>query len=73
MDIRALTPIHPLPDGRAHLLGAVRTVTGATTRIEAGSGVAVVDCGIAQGSEAADWRLPDGVVDAGAIGPAEEK
>lgn len=62
-----VTPLHPIPDGRVHLLGAVHCVTGATTRVEAGRGVLVVDCGIAQGREAVDWQLPDGVVDAHAI------
>lgn len=45
------TEAHPLPDGELRLLGAVRQVTGAMTRIDAGSSRLLVDCGIAQGRE----------------------
>ncbi len=57
--ITALTAEHPLTDGSVTLLGAVRAVTGAMTRVRAGSRAILVDCGCAQGDEALSWRLPD--------------
>ena len=57
--IAALTPSHPTPDGAVDLLGAVRSVTGALTRVTMGGAAVLVDCGVAQGDEARGWRLPD--------------
>jgi metallo-beta-lactamase family protein len=45
------TEAHALPDGELRLLGAVRQVTGAMTRIEMGGKRILVDCGIAQGRD----------------------
>lgn len=50
-DIVPCTELHPLADGELRLLGAVRQVTGAMTRIEMGGRRLLVDCGIAQGRE----------------------
>lgn len=58
-DVRVTTAEHPLADGRVSLLGAVRTVTGAMTRVELDGVRLLVDAGVAQGAEARDWRLPD--------------
>lgn len=63
MDIVPCTAIHPLPDGRVHLLGAVDQVTGAMTRVETGGKRFLVDCGIAQGREARSWVFPDAARD----------
>jgi len=57
--ITACTAHHPLPDGAVDLLGAVRAVTGAMTRVNLGGGSVLVDCGVAQGEEARRWRMPD--------------
>jgi metallo-beta-lactamase family protein len=57
--IAALTPRHPTRDGAVELLGAVRAVTGAMTRITFGNAAVLVDCGVAQGEEARRWRMPD--------------
>lgn len=43
------TELHPLPDGELRLLGAVKQVTGAMTRVETGRKSLLVDCGLAQG------------------------
>lgn len=53
------TARHPLPGGEVALLGAVHTVTGAMTRVDLGGARVLVDAGIAQGSEARSWSLPD--------------
>ncbi|MCC6528200.1 MAG: MBL fold metallo-hydrolase, partial [Polyangiaceae bacterium] len=50
-EIVPTTELHPLPDGELRLLGAVRQVTGAMTRLELGGRRLLVDCGIAQGRE----------------------
>src|SRR5690606_28144230 len=65
--IEITTARHLLPDGRLELLGAVDTVTGAMTRVESGGAVLLVDCGIAQGREAAGWVFPEAARDAGAV------
>ena len=57
--IAALSPSHATPDGAVDLLGAVRSVTGAMTRVRIGGAAILVDCGVAQGEEAQRWRLPD--------------
>ncbi len=67
MDILPLTESHDLPDGRVDLLGAVACVTGAMTRVETGGAALLVDCGVAQGEEAARWRFPDAARDASAV------
>src|SRR5690606_22780977 len=51
------TARHLLPDGRVTLLGAIDTVTGAMTLVETGGKGLLVDCGIAQGQAARDWRF----------------
>ena len=53
--VLACTARHPLPGGAVHLLGALRTVTGAATLVELGSSRVLVDCGIAQGRAARSW------------------
>jgi metallo-beta-lactamase family protein len=45
------TENHPLANGNVRLLGAVRQVTGASTRVEMDRARIVVDCGLAQGRE----------------------
>lgn len=67
MDISILTRTYDLPGGRAELLGAFETVTGAMTRLELGGRRLLVDCGIAQGRAACDWRFPDEALDVEAI------
>ncbi len=67
MDIVPTTEVHPLPDGEVRLLGAVRAVTGAMTRIEMGGARLLVDCGVAQGHERIDWRFPDAARDVDAV------
>ncbi len=67
MDIVATTAAHPLPDGELRLLGAVASVTGAMTRLEAGGVRLLVDCGVAQGREARGWRFPDAARDVDAL------
>jgi metallo-beta-lactamase family protein len=51
----ATTETHALPDGEVRILGAVRQVTGAMTRVEMGGARILVDCGIAQGRERQDF------------------
>ncbi len=65
--ITTTSPRHPLPDGQLELLGAVDTVTGAMTRIESGGAALLVDCGIAQGREAARWVFPEAARDVDAV------
>lgn len=65
--IEITTARHLLPDGRLELLGAVDAVTGAMTRIESGGAALLVDCGIAQGREAARWVFPEAARDANAV------
>lgn len=67
MHIFPNTALHPLPDGYVQLLGAIDSVTGSCTRVETGGAVVIVDCGIAQGHLADEWKLPDGVVGADAL------
>lgn len=50
-EIFPCTEVHPLPDGEVRLLGAVRQVTGAMTRVDAGRRRILVDCGVAQGHD----------------------
>ncbi len=57
--IAAQTPRHATRDGAVELLGAVRSVTGAMTRVTLGGAAILVDCGIAQGEEASRWRMSD--------------
>src|SRR4051812_17446829 len=59
------TEHHPLPDGELRLLGAVRQVTGAMTRVEMGRQKLLVDCGIAQGRDHGEF--PDAARDADAL------
>lgn len=67
MELIAATDVHPLPDGEVRLLGAVRTVTGAMTRVDTGGTRVLVDCGVVQGREARDWVFPDEARDADAL------
>lgn len=67
MDLVPATEVHPLPDGEVRLLGAVRGVTGAMTRIETGGARLLVDCGIAQGRERDDRGFPDAARDVDAV------
>jgi metallo-beta-lactamase family protein len=66
-EIVATTELHPLPDGEVRLLGAVRAVTGAMTRVEISGKRLLVDCGIVQGREARDWVFPEAAHDADAL------
>ena len=66
-EIVATTARHKLPDGQVHLLGAVKTVTGAMTRVETAGKALLVDCGIAQGRDRHDWRFPDEARDIDAV------
>ncbi len=43
------TELHPVRDGEVRLLGAVRQVTGAMTRVDLSGRRLLVDCGLAQG------------------------
>ena len=65
--ITALTAHHPLSDGAVDLLGAVRAVTGAMTRVRMGQERLLVDCGSAQGDEALSWRLPEQAPDVDSV------
>lgn len=64
-EIVACTEAHPLPDGEVRLLGAVRQVTGAMTRVDLGGRRLLVDCGVAQGRET--MAFPDAARDADAL------
>ncbi|MBI2395379.1 MAG: MBL fold metallo-hydrolase [Deltaproteobacteria bacterium] len=66
-ELVATTETHPLPDGEVRLLGAVRCVTGAMTRVDTGDTRLLVDCGIVQGREARDWVFPEAAHDADAL------
>ena len=68
-EIVPCTEAHPLPDGEVRLLGAVRQVTGAMTRLEAGGRRLLVDCGIAQGRDAGvgNAAVPDAARDVDAL------
>jgi metallo-beta-lactamase family protein len=59
------TEAHPLADGEVRLLGAVRQVTGAMTRVEMSGRRLLVDCGIAQGRET--MAFPEAARDAHAL------
>ncbi len=59
------TEEHPLADGEVRLLGAVRQVTGAMTRVEMGGRRLLVDCGIAQGRD--KMVFPDAARDVDAL------
>lgn len=63
--ILAHTENHPIPDGEVRLLGAVRQVTGAMTRVETGRHRLLVDCGVAQGHDA--MAFPDAARDVDAL------
>jgi len=67
MDITTETARHTLPDGELVLLGAIETVTGSMSRLETGGLRLLVDCGVAQGREAARWRFPDAAADVDAV------
>lgn len=60
------TEAHPLPDGEVRLLGAVRQVTGAATRVDMGGERVLIDCGVAQGRDATA-PLPSAARDVGAL------
>lgn len=51
IEVAPCTEVHPLAhgDGEVRLLGAVRQVTGAMTRVDIGGTRLLVDCGVAQG------------------------
>jgi len=66
-ELIATTETHPLPDGEVRLLGAVRCVTGAMTRVDTGGSRLLVDCGVCQGRDARDWVFPDAAIDADAL------
>jgi metallo-beta-lactamase family protein len=59
------TEAHPLPNGELRLLGAVRQVTGAMTRVDMGPRRILVDCGVAQGRE--KMNFPEEARDADAL------
>ncbi len=59
------TEAHPLVDGEVRLLGAVRQVTGAMSRVEMGGKRLLVDCGLAQGG--GDHGVPDAARDIDAL------
>ena len=59
MQVVATTAAHSLPDGSVTLLGAVRSVTGAMTRVDTRGASLLVDCGVAQGDEGRDFRFPE--------------
>lgn len=59
------TEVHPLEDGEVRLLGAVRQVTGAMTRVDTNGYRLLVDCGVAQGRER--MVFPDAARDADAL------
>lgn len=61
------TELHPIPDGEVRLLGAVRTVTGAMTRVDLPGARLLVDCGVPQGAEARGFQLPDAATEVDAL------
>lgn len=63
----ALTEAHPLSDGEVRLLGAVRQVTGAMTRVDTGGARLLVDCGVSQGRDRAPDMLEAAAKDADAL------
>lgn len=67
MDVRIETAQHPVPSGEVTLLGAVHGVTGAMTRVELDGARVLVDAGVAQGSDARGWTLPDAAHRVGSI------
>lgn len=67
IDVLPETEHHAIPGGVVRLLGAVHGVTGAMTRVELGRARVLVDAGIAQGSDARGWSLPDDAHDVDAI------
>ncbi|HKU38272.1 MAG TPA: MBL fold metallo-hydrolase [Polyangiales bacterium] len=67
MEIITETEVHALPGGRVQLLGAVHSVTGAMTRVEWGGAALLIDCGVAQGDDAAAWQFPEAARDAQAV------
>ncbi|PJB33902.1 MAG: hypothetical protein CO108_29720 [Deltaproteobacteria bacterium CG_4_9_14_3_um_filter_63_12] len=67
MEIFTETECHPLPDGEVRVLGAVRCVTGAMTRVEMGGRKLLIDCGKPQGNEARGWSFPQEAADSDAL------
>ncbi len=63
----AHTEAHPLLDGEVRLLGAVRQVTGAMTRVDTGRARLLVDCGVSQGRDRAPNLLEAAAKDADAL------
>ena len=55
-EFAACTENHPLENGVVRLLGAVRQVTGASTRVEMDRARIVVDCGLAQGRDHGEFN-----------------
>lgn len=66
-EIVGCTAVHPLADGEVRLLGAIKCVTGAMTRVELGGKRLLIDCGVTQGREARDWVFPDAARDVDAV------
>lgn len=65
--ISTLTRRHELADGELTLLGAHASVTGAMTRIDVGGRRVLVDCGVAQGAEALEWRFDEAALEVDAV------
>ena len=63
-EFAACTENHPLSNGVVRLLGAVRQVTGASTRVEMDRARIVVDCGLAQGRDHGEFNADVMVCDA---------
>ena len=61
------TETHAVRGGEVRLLGAVRMVTGAMTRVDLGGARVLVDCGLAQGRDAARWTFPEAARDVDAV------
>jgi metallo-beta-lactamase family protein len=66
-EVTTETAHHPLLDGELFLLGAVETVTGSMSRVEIGGARLLIDCGVAQGRDAASWRFPEAASDVDAV------
>ena len=66
-DITTETAHHSLPDGELVLLGAIETVTGSMSRIEAGGARLLIDCGVTQGRDAGSWSFPEAASDVDAV------